>query len=262
MTLLAGKVAVLYGGAGAMGQAVAHAFAREGATVVVTGRTPENVTRVADAVSAAGGTAESAVVDALDEEAVEAHVNDVAGRHGGVHISLNLISHGYTIGRPMADVAVRDFMVAVDSAIRTNLITGRAAARHMAQRGEGAILALTASPARRPLEHQGNFGVVGAAIEALCRQLAIDFGPQGVRVVCLRSAGSPDAPDVDWALSHLAELEGVTRPEFEARIADRGMLKRLPRLHEIAGLAVLVASDYASAMTGTVANGTCGEAVD
>lgn len=262
MPLLAGKTAVIYGAGGAVGGAVARAFARDGARVVVTGRTQEQVDTLAREISSAGGSCESGVVDALDENAVKAHLQDIVMRHGRVDISMNLISPGHVIGEPMSDISVEELVASLGNVIRTNFVTGRAAARHMAEHGSGVVLALTASPARRPLENQGSFGIAGAAIEALCRQLAVDFGARGVRVVCLRSAGSPDAPDVDRAMHHLAKLEGVTREDFEARIANRTMLKHLPRLEEIANLAVVAASDYAAAMTGTVANGTCGEVAD
>jgi len=112
------------------------------------------------------------------------------------------------------------------------------------------------------LAHQGSFSVAGAAIEALCRQIATDYGPEGVRAVCIRSAGSPDAPGVDAALTALAEVEGISRDAFEARMAERTLLKHMPRLREIANRAVLAASDLASSMTGVIANGTCGEATD
>lgn len=262
MGLLGGKTAVIYGAGGAVGGSVARSFTREGARVVVTGRTREQVDSLASEISSTGGACEAAGVDALDEGAVEAHLREVVERHGGLHVSMNVISPGYVIGQSMADVNVEEVALSVGNAVRTNLITGRAAARHMAERGSGVVLALTASPARRPLENQGSFGVAGAAIEGLCRQLAVDFGPRGVRVICLRSAGSPDAPDVRAAIQHLASLEGVTPEEYETKIASRTMLKRLPRLAEIADLAVMAASDYTIAMTGTVANGTCGEVAE
>ncbi len=118
------------------------------------------------------------------------------------------------------------------------------------------------STSHGPREDARSFSAAGAAIEALCRQIATDYGPEGVRAVCIRSGGSPDTPGVAAALIALAEEEGISADAFEARIAERTLLKHLPRLREIANLAVLAASDLASSMTGVVANGTCGEATD
>lgn len=104
--------------------------------------------------------------------------------------------------------------------------------------------------------------MVGSAIEALCRQLAVDLGPRGVRVVCLRSAGSPDASGVDWAMTQLAERAGISREAFETQVAERTLLKRLPRVAEIGAVAALMASDRASAVTAAVVNVTCGAVAD
>lgn len=83
-----------------------------------------------------------------------------------------------------------------------------------------------------------------------------------MRVVCLRSAGSPDAPGVDAAFRLHAESEGMSLEAFTARASEKTLLKRLPKLAEVANAAVLMASDRASAMTAAVANVTCGELVD
>ena len=91
---------------------------------------------------------------------------------------------------------------------------------------------------------------------------AAEVGSHGVRVICLRSAGSPDTPGVDAVWRRHADEAGVSRDAWEAGIADRTMLKRLPRLAELAGAAALMASDHASAMTAAIANVTCGEIAD
>jgi 3-oxoacyl-[acyl-carrier protein] reductase len=148
------------------------------------------------------------------------------------------------------------------TAMRTQFLTTTAAARYMTKARSGVILAITAQVARKPYPDIGGFGVACAAIEGLCRQLAAELGPLGIRVVCLRSAGSPDAPGVDTAWRRLAENAGLSREALETDIADRTLLKRLPKLAEVASAAVLMASDRASAITGAIANVTCGEIVD
>src|SRR5262245_5247928 len=89
--LLEHKNAVIYGAGGAIGGAVARAFAREGARVFLTGRTLAAIDAVAEEISAAGGVAETAGVDALDERAVEAHADAVARRAGRLDVSFNAI---------------------------------------------------------------------------------------------------------------------------------------------------------------------------
>ena len=260
--LLAGKVAVIYGAAGAIGSSVSRAFAREGAQLFLAGRTPEKVQALAQELTQAGGNAISAGVDALDRDAVEKHLVEVLRQAGRVDISFNLIGLGGDQGTSLTKMTREAFAVSIDNAMRTHFLTATAAARHMEARGSGVILALTAQVARKPYVGSGGFGVACAAIESLCRQLAIELGPRGIRVVTLRSSGSPDSPGVLAAVAEHARAAGVTREAFEARIAEKTMLKRMPKMAEIANAAVLMASDRASSMTAAVLNATCGEIAD
>jgi enoyl-[acyl-carrier-protein] reductase (NADH) len=83
-----------------------------------------------------------------------------------------------------------------------------------------------------------------------------------VRLICLRSAGSPDTPDVQQTFRLHAKATGVTFEEFLADMGSGTLLKRLPTLAEVANMATLMASDRASALTGTFINVTCGSRVD
>lgn len=258
--LLENKCAVIYGAGGAIGGAVADAFAREGARVFLTGRNADNVAAVAERITRSGGSAEVSVVDALDEQAVEAHLRHAVDRAGRIDISFNAIGIGYTLGVPLPELTPEVFSGPIAEVMRTQFITTTAAARHMTAKGSGVILAITAPPGRAAIADSGNFGVACAAIEGLCRQLAVDLGPRGIRVVCLRSAGSPDA--LQEVFAYLAEQQGTTPELFEAGVAATTLLKRLPLLAEVGNAAALMASDHASAMTGTVADVTCGTTVD
>ncbi|MGH2971809.1 MAG: SDR family NAD(P)-dependent oxidoreductase [Gaiellaceae bacterium] len=260
--LLEGKSAVVYGAGGAIGGAVAKAFAAEGARVALTGPHVESLETVSAEISRDGGQADVAAVDAYDEEAVEEHMKQLVDDTGRVDISFNAVGLGYVIGEPLTGASSDDFVTSVDKAMRTQFATAIAAGRRMAAAGSGVILTITASPARLTSPNQGSLGVVGAAIEALCRQLAADLGPQGVRVVCLRSAGSPDAPGVEYAMTRHAEQAGISRRAFEDQWAEQTLLKRLPRLAEVGAAAALMASDQASAITAAVTNVTCGVVMD
>ena len=260
--LLEHKNAVIYGAGGAIGAAVARSFAREGATVHLAGRNWRALIVVRDEITESGGHAEVGEVDALDEAAVQQHFDGMVARVGRVDISFNAISFDYEQGAPVTEMSVEGFTSAIGEVMRSQFLTTRVAGIHMSQQGGGVILAITASPARLAIPLVGNFGVACAAIEGLCRQLAVDLGAAGVRVVCLRSAGSPDAPGVRGSYQYHAERLGISPEAFEATIAARTVLKRLPLLAEVANAAVIMASDHASAFTGAVANITCGEVVD
>jgi len=260
--LLSGKVAIVYGAGGDIGSGVARAFAAEGAHVCLVGITLSKVENLAREIAASGGSCEPARVDALDGDAVEKHLDDVVARNGHLDIAFNLISLGISQGTPLTGMHLDAFSRPIETAMRTQFITGTAAGRHMARQNGGVILALTAEVARKPQRNSGGFGVACAAIEGLCRQLAVELGPSNVRVVTLRSAGSPDAAGVAAAIAQHARAEGVSPEAFTAHIAETTMLKRMPSVAEVASAAVLMASDRASAVTAAVTNLTCGEIAD
>jgi NAD(P)-dependent dehydrogenase (short-subunit alcohol dehydrogenase family) len=129
--LLEGKTAIIYGGGGGIGSGVARTFAREGARVFLAGRTREALEAVATDVKAAGGSAEIALLDALDEQAVDDHVRDVVAKAGRVDVSFNLITRGDVQGIPLVEMTADDLLRAVVNGLRTNFLTARAAGRQM-----------------------------------------------------------------------------------------------------------------------------------
>ena len=200
LKLLDGKAAVIYGAAGGVGTAVAKAFAREGAVVFLTGRTENSLKRIADDISSTGGVADVSKVDSLSSEAVESHLKRVVAKAGKLDISFNLIGTSVAMGSKLTDLSDQRFAEAAFQKVRSYFITMTAAARIMEKQGNGVILGLTAPNARLPRPNMGGFAVGGAAIEALCRQLAFEVGPKGVRVVCLRTGGTPDNPVLQGSL--------------------------------------------------------------
>jgi NAD(P)-dependent dehydrogenase (short-subunit alcohol dehydrogenase family) len=165
--LLEGKTAVIYGGGGSIGGAVARAFAREGAGVFLAGRTLERLEAVANEIRSAGGVAETAQVDALDERAVDEHADAVVARAGRLDVSFNLISHGDVQGTPLVEMALEDFERPVVTALRTMFLTARAAARHMIRQGSGVILVFGGYGDPMPDYNLGGLQVAFQAMESL-----------------------------------------------------------------------------------------------
>jgi 3-oxoacyl-[acyl-carrier protein] reductase len=261
--LLEGKSAVVYGGAGFVGAAVARAFAREGAQVFLAGRTRATLDSVAHDIAAAGGRAEAAEVDALDEHAVDEHADAVAERAGGIDVSFNAIGHGDVHGQPLAHMPYEDFFRPVSTALRSNFLTSRAAARHMVRRGSGVILAITATTARLAIPEVGGTGVAFDAIESLCRQWASELGPHGIRVVWLRTTGLPEGLHADRHPDYgTGRPEGFTSGELIAWMEGRTMLRRLATLDEVGSVAAFAASDRAGPMTATGINLGSGSVID
>jgi NAD(P)-dependent dehydrogenase (short-subunit alcohol dehydrogenase family) len=247
--LLEERNAVIYGGGGSIGGAVARAFAREGATVHLAGRTRAKLDAVADAIRSAGGRAETAHVDALDEGAVDAHADAVVATHGSLDISMCLISQQDVQGTPLVEMAVDDFMRPVDVTTRSMFITARAAARHMIRQRSGVILAFGGYG--DPWPNLGGLQVAFQAAEALRRALSVELGPHGIRVVTLQTNGIP---------------ESITDPGFRSRIesgiVDNTMLGRAATFEDVGNAAAFVASDWARTVTASKINITCGGFVD
>ena len=250
--LLEGKTAVIYGGGGSIGGAVARAFAREGAGVFLAGRTLERLEAVANEIRRAGGMAETAQVDALDERAVDEHADAVVARAGRIDVSFNLISHGDVQGTPLVEMALEDFERPVVTALRTMFLTSRAAARHMIRQGSGVILVFGGYGDPMPGYNLGGLQVAFQAMEALRRSLACELGPHGIRVVTLQTAGIVDSLPEDFE-GRQAILEATER---------RTMLKRPATLEDVGNVAAFAASDLARTMTATALNITCGTQVD
>ncbi len=257
--LLEDRNAVIYGGGGSIGGAVARAFAREGARVFLAGRTREKLEEVAEQIRSAGGVAKTAEVDALDEQVVEKHIGEVVEQAGSIDVSFNAISIRDVQLTPLVEMSREDFASPIMTGTTTHLLTARAAARRMAERGSGVILTLSASAVRAyvPGVYVGGFGVACAAIEALTKQLAAELGPQGIRAVCLRLEGIPES----W---EGVSTEGWSAPptEIEAQMKAHSLLGRVTTLADVGNAAAFLASDRAGATTGTVFNLTSGTVVD
>ena len=260
--MLDGKTAVIYGGGGAVGGAVARAFAGAGARVYLAGRSRDRLEAMAADI---GDGAEVAVLDVLDERAVVEHADAVAAAAGGIDIALNAVSFPYAQGT-LADLDVEQVMHPIDCFLRANLITAKAVARHMAARRSGVILTLSTAGSRFARPGNLGFGTTCAAIEQMTQRLAADLGPSGVRVVCLRPTAIADAaPNGSYTGKVFAPLAAAAGLSVEQMLAqwgtDQTLLGRLPTLAQVADAAVFLASDRAGAITGAVTDLTSGSAV-
>ena len=262
--MLQDKVAVIYGAGGAIGGAVARTFAREGAKVFLTGRLRGPVEAVAQDIVSAGGFAAAAEVDAVDEQAVDRHLESVIERAGRVDISFNAIGIPNTriVGVPLVDLAAEQFSLAVMAYTTSYFLTARLAARHMIPKRSGVIMTVTALHARTGLALVGGYGPAQAAKEALTRDLSAELAPQGIRVIGLRPQGMPETRTIKEAFEPRAEALGMTWDQFQQFLASRTHPRRLMTLPEMADVAAFMASDKASGMTGTTVNLTMGSLDD
>lgn len=261
--LLQNKNAVIYGGGGAIGGAVARAFAREGATVFLAGRTQARLDAVAREIAAEGGTVETAQIDVFDQAAVDGHAAAIAAQGGGIDVALNAVSIMHDQGTLLPDLSAEEFLRPIDGFLRTLFITSKAVARHMGGERGGVILTLSEPGAKLAVPGILGHGVSAAGKEAFSRLLAAELAPRNIRVVGIRPHAVVDAPS---AGSYTAELfapaaaaAGQSVREFlDDGLAQATLLKRLPTLAQIGGAAAFLASDHAAAMTGTIVDLSAG----
>lgn len=261
-----GKVAIVYGGGGVIGGAVARALAREGAQVFLAGRSTGKLQFAAQEIERAGGRAHVAVVDALDLSAVRRHAEQVGAMVGRVDMGFQAIGIPHVQGRPLDALSLEEFKLPVTSYIDSFFIMAKALAPLMTRQRSGVLLGIT-TPASR-MAGPGFLGhsVACAGVEALVRHLAGELGGSGIRVACIRSHAVPQAVTMG---SHSAEVfgqvaraAGMSVEEILAGATAGTLLKRLPTLADVANAALFLASDRAGATTGAILNVNAGTILD
>jgi NAD(P)-dependent dehydrogenase (short-subunit alcohol dehydrogenase family) len=260
--LLESKNAVIYGAGGAIGGAVARAFASEGANLFLTGRKLAPVEVVAKEIVSAGRSAEAAEVDALDEQAVDKHLQSVIDKAGRVDISFNAVGIPDTkiVGVPLTELDVEQFSLPIAAYTTSYFLTARLAARRMIPNKSGVIMTVTAIPSRKGTPLNGGYGPAQAAKEALTRELSAELAPQGIRVVGLRPHGIPETSSLKEVFD--SKASGMTWEQWQEMLTSTTHARRVMTLEEMANMAVFMASDKASGMTGTTVNLTMGSLDD
>ncbi len=260
--LLRGKTAIVYGGSGAVGGAVAKAFVREGAAVHLVARNRDRLETAAETLRASGGQVYIDTADVLDRASVEAQLKNAVSIGGPINIVFSAIDWGDAQGTNLTDIDFDSFIMPIERGLKSWHNIGAIMARHMGENGGGVILGITANAGREAYNQMGGFGIACAAVEHYLRHLAVENGPNGVRCCWVRSPGSPDTPGIREAWTIHANERGMTFDEIHAEFAKDTPLRRLASLAQIADAAVLLASDLASSMTATMANATGGGQVD
>lgn len=261
--MLKNKVAVIYGAGGGIGGAVARAFAEEGAKVFLTGLHRVAVESVAKDIVAAGGSAEAAEVDALNEQAIDKHLQSVIDKVSRVDISFNAIAipDSKVLGVPLTELDAGLFDLA-GGYLKSYFLTARLAARRMVAKKSGVIMTVTALHSRMGIPLVGGYGPAQSAKESLTRSLSVELAPHGIRVVGLRPQGMPETSTIRRAYEPRAKASGMTWEQWETLLASRTHPRRLMTLEEMANAAVFLASDKASGVTGTTVNLTMGSLDD
>ena len=259
MKRLENKVAVIYGD-GTVGATIAKKFALEGASIFLTGRTPKKLEATTSEIKKTGGTIETTQLDALNEKAVEKHLNEVIQKAGKVDISFNAIGipQKGIQGISLTELSVESFFLPITTYVKSHFITSKAVAKQMVKQGNGVILMHTPNASHISPPFVGGMVPAWSALEALSRSLSVELGEKGIRSVCLLTTGIPETPLIDEVWEIHGKAHGITFEQFHGMMEGATHRKKLTTLTELANAAVFVASDEGSAISGTVLNLTAG----
>jgi NAD(P)-dependent dehydrogenase (short-subunit alcohol dehydrogenase family) len=252
---LDGKVAVVTGGTGVLGGAIAHGLAAHGARIGVLGRRAAQAALVAEAIEAAGGQAVALVADVLDQGQLEAARAQTIERWGRIDILVNAaggnISEANVVGdRSFFDLGEGAFDHVVRLNLNGTLLPSQVFGRAMADQGSGAILNISSMAAQKPLTRVIGYAAAKAAIDNftkwLAAELALKYGP-GLRV----NAIAPGFFVGDQNRALLLNEDGSLTARGQL-IIDHTPMRRFGEPEELVGAAVWLASDAARFVTGIV----------
>ncbi len=240
---LAGKRAIVTGGAGGIGRATAAAFAAEGASVAVLDLDEAGATAVAEQITTSGGTALALGVDVSDEQAVAAAVEAVVEAFGGLDVVFN--NAGIARRTTAVETALADWELSFAVNVRSIFLMCKHAIPHLEAAGGGSIVNTGSGWGLKGGARALPYCASKGAVVNMTRALAIDHGPANIRVNSI----NPGDTDTGMLRSEAAQI-GWTEDAFLADAADRP-LRRMARPEEIAAAVVFLASDEASFVTGS-----------
>jgi NAD(P)-dependent dehydrogenase (short-subunit alcohol dehydrogenase family) len=236
---LSGRTAVVVGGTGVLGGALAEGLARAGAFVVVAGRGADRGEARVDAIKAAGGDGMFVSVDAVDRASVTALLNAVLHARGKADILVNCA--GVNSSVPYFDIADDDFAKVLDTNLKSTHLGCQLFGGHMAATGGGAILNIGSVSADKPLSKVFAYSASKAAVVNYTQNVARERAPKGVRVNVLCPGFFP-----------AEQNRKILSPERTTSIMSQTPMNRFGNPEELVGAAILLCAPVAgSFITGT-----------
>jgi len=264
--LLKGKVAVIFGGSGAIGTAIAKVFIREGAHVYLCARDLNKLQNIAAQLHQLGSVVHTASVNVLDSQSINNTVAQIAQDTGGLDLVINATSFIHNQGKEILELNLDEFVGGINPFLTAQFNISKAVVPFMGGDRGGTMISIVAPSARMAIPgHLGH--IVGCAgIEAFIKALASELGPKNIRVLGVRSHAIVDAIQAGSYTRELfeskAQAMGLSIGQWLEGAAQGTMLKRLPTLSQVAETVAFLASEHANSMTATVVNMTAGAIVD
>ena len=247
MRNLKDKVAVVFAASGQIAGAVARSLAQHGAKVYVTATNRNAVEALAKEIEAAGGRAEAGKVDALNEAEIDGYLQQVVAENGQLDMVFNGIGTYYKdagSGTPTTLATFEQFLNPLQRICGSQFLTSRVAARHMMQCGsEGTLLLLNASMARTKTPNMAGFAAACAAIEALTRVMAAEFGQHGIKAICLCAGALMETNKIQGMITDFSQLLGISPEEMAKNYTRFDLLESGPTLKQLGETAAFLVSE-------------------
>jgi NAD(P)-dependent dehydrogenase (short-subunit alcohol dehydrogenase family) len=263
MENLKDKVAVVFAASGEIAGAVARSFAQHGAKVYVTARNLDAVKALAGEIKAAGGRAEAAKVDALNENEIDGFLQKVSADNGKLDVVFNGIGVSYSEmgGRPaIGEATFEQFMAPMQKICGSQFLTSRIAAKYMVQTGsEGTILLLTAQLSRVKFPHLSGMTAACAAVEGLTRVMAAELGGQGIKVICICAGALLETSRIDGSIDVTAKQLGIPKEQIVAQYKAFDILKTDLTLQQVGETAAFLAGKTGAAFNSHIVDVDCGK---
>lgn len=239
---LEGKVALITGGTSGIGSATATRFAREGAAVAITGRNSERGEQVVQDIVANGGDALFIRSDVRNSEDCRSAVNQTLERFGKIDVLFN--NAGVFHPKSIPDCTEEEWDETIDSSLKGAFLMSKYVLPSMIERGSGSVIHTSSGWGILGGEKAASYCAAKAGLIVMAKAMAIDHGPDGIRVncVCPGDVLTPMLPDD-------AEKRGMSWDEYAVGAADRP-LGRIGTAEDIANAVLFLASDESSFVTG------------
>lgn len=256
MGALEGRVAVVTGANRGIGEAIALALGGAGAAVVLSARDPAGTEPVARRLRELGVETLSAAGDVLSEESMNALAQTALDRFGRVDaVVANAGIAGPT--RPFQEISLEEWRTCLQTDLDGVFLSFRPFIPGMLERGSGSLIAISSMTGKRPLAGRTPYAAAKMGVIGLCRSLALELGPHGIRVnsVC---PGAVNGPRIQDVIRNQARLQGIDEDAARRQFTESAPLRRLVEPEEVAAACVYLASDAALGVTGEDLNVSAG----
>ena len=240
---------VITGAGGGLGGATAALLAERGYPLVLTGRTAQTLDATAQRVREAGAEAVTVVGDASEEEHIQAVFEAAEERFGGTEAVLHAAA---THGTPMrlSETSTDEWDIVMRTNLRSTFLCTRAALRQMLPRGRGSIVLVASAGVLRGFPLAAPYAATKSALLGYARTLAVEVGPEGIRVNVLTPGANPDTAIFRSAMPGIAREMGFSEDQMVPLLEGMSALRRPCTAVELARAAAFLLTDDASAMTG------------